>query len=160
VTKAGFGPEPTESGSSTWGAAFDLAERARLVREYPERLKDSGERRSFLTGAVRDAAGTLKPRHDLIPVHAIVALGHHMRRGAAKYADRNWEKGMPLSVFFNSAMNHMLKFVAGYDDEPHLDAAIWNLTCLAEGRTRIAEGIWDADLDDIPRTFAGKEPSF
>lgn len=122
-------------------------------------LKDSGERRSFPTGAVRDAANG-KARHDLIPVHALVLIGHQMRKGAEKYKERNWEMGMPLSVFFTSAENHMLKLIAGYDDEPHLAAALWNLACLAEGQERIKRGIWPAELDDLPKTYAGQEPGF
>lgn len=67
---------------------------------------------------------------------------------------------MPLSWFANSAMRHLLKFIAGYTDEPHLDAANWNLLCLAEGQRRIALGLWPAELDDLPKTYAGCEPGF
>lgn len=122
-------------------------------------LKDSGERRSFDTGAVRDTADE-KGRFDLIQVHGILLSALQLERGAKKYGVRNWEKGMPISVFVNSATRHLLKFVAGYDDEPHLDAAIWNLLCAAEGLNRIRHGIWKPELDDLPKTYAGKSPGF
>jgi hypothetical protein len=123
------------------------------------KLKDSGERREVSTGAVRDRA-VGKGRFDLLPVYGLLAAAKQMEEGALKYADRNWEKGMPLSWFADSAKRHLVKFIAGYDDEPHLDAAIWNLMCLAEGQERINQGLWPAELDDMPKTYAGKHPNF
>lgn len=122
-------------------------------------LKDSGTRRGFGTGAVRDAA-TGKGRFDLLPLFGLLAGALQMERGMEKYGARNWEKGMPLSIFADSAQRHLLKHIAGFDDEPHLDAAIWNLLCLAEGRERIKRGIWPANLDDLPKTYAGQSPDF
>ena len=59
--------------------------------------KDSGERRQFNTGAQRDVV-TDKGRYDLISPIMIERLAKLLQRGAEKYNDRNWEKGMPLSV--------------------------------------------------------------
>jgi hypothetical protein len=122
-------------------------------------LKDSGTRREFSTGAVRDAAEG-KGAFDLLPIYGILAGALQMERGAKKYAARNWEAGMPLSRFADSAMRHLAKLIAGFDDEPHLDAALWNLMCLAEGRERIKRGLWPAELDDLPKTYAGQQPGF
>ena len=122
-------------------------------------LKDSGSRREFGTGAVRDR-GTGKGAFQLLPTHGLLLAAQQMERGAAKYSARNWEKGMPLSEFFNSADRHMRKFISGYDDEPHLAAAIWNLLCLAEGQERVKQGLWPKEFDDIPTTYAGKDPGF
>lgn len=47
--------------------------------------------------------------------------------GAAKYADRNWEKGLPIGRFLDSALRHINNFQLGKDDEDHLAAAVWNL---------------------------------
>ena len=120
-------------------------------------LKDSGTRRGFASGAVRDGQ-TGKGRYELLPYWGVHAIARQMERGAAKYSARNWEKGMPLSVFLNSAHHHIFKLMAGFDDEPHLDAALWNLACLAEGRERIKRGIWPAEFDDLPKTYAGQSP--
>jgi len=122
-------------------------------------LKDSGERRAVSTGAVRDRAQG-KGRYDLIPFFGLYSLALQLERGGIKYADRNWEKGMPLSWFADAASRHLAKFIAGFDDEPHLDAAQWNLACLAEGRERIKRGLWPAELDDLPKTYAGQSPGF
>lgn len=123
------------------------------------KLKDSGARREFKTGAVRDRA-VGKGRWDLNPIYAELLIAQQMERGAAKYAARNWESGMPLSEFVNSARRHLAKLIAGFDDEPHLAAALWNLACLAEGQERIKRGLWPAELDDLPKTYAGQEPGF
>lgn len=136
---------------------------ARYVKDFEDGLhpplKDSGERRTFETGAQRDR-GTTKGRPDLRPVHALHALDVHMEKGAAKYEDRNWEKGMPLSEFYNSAMRHAEKFLAGYDDEDHLSAWLWNVACLIETKHRINAGLLPEALNDLPNTFEGREPSF
>lgn len=89
-------------------------------------LKDSGERRKFETGAVRDIVEG-KGRCDLLPACALLRLSKHYEAGAKKYADRNWEQGIPISVMIDSGMRHLLKYMDGQDDEDHLTAAAWNL---------------------------------
>lgn len=119
-------------------------------------LKDSGSRRKFGSGAVRDGA-KMKGRFDLLAVAGTIRHGLQMERGAAKYSARNWEKGIPLSVYFSSAMDHLFALIQGFDDEPHLDAALWNLSALAETQVRIKMGLLPAKLDDLPHTFKGKD---
>lgn len=89
-------------------------------------LLDSGDRREFESGAVRDME-VGKGRCDLLPACAILRLARHYEAGAIKYEDRNWEKGMPISVMMDSAMRHMLKYLNGDTDEDHLVAAAWNI---------------------------------
>ena len=93
-------------------------------------LKDSGERTSFESGAVRDMH-TGKGRFDLLPMCVLLRLAKHYEAGAIKYEERNWEKGIPCHSFADSAMRHLVKYMDGWDDEDHLIAAIWNLCCLA-----------------------------
>ena len=132
-------------------------------------LKDSGTRREFSTGAVRDVANG-KGRCDLLPlVHvsdmldsptllyisifmssgvtgnlrsairefcgergwdlptAMLEVSIHYEDGARKYAERNWEIGIPLHCFIDSAVRHYLKWRRGDTDEPHDRAVLWNL---------------------------------
>lgn len=91
-------------------------------------IKDSGDRREFESGAVRDMQ-TGKGRCDLLPAAALLRLAKHFEKGALKYGDRNWEKGIPLWSFIDSAMRHLLKYMDGQTDEDHLCAAAWNLLC-------------------------------
>lgn len=120
-------------------------------------LRDSGERRRFGSGAVRDKV-VGKGAFHLIPPFAIKAIADQMERGAAKYSARNWEKGMPLSTYLDSAIRHGLQVLAGFIDEPHADAFIWNVACFIETRERIRRGLLPRELDDLPRTYEGLDP--
>jgi hypothetical protein len=113
------------------------------------KLKDSGARREFGTGAVRDVAAE-KGRFDLLPWRAITLGALQMERGARKYAARNWERGIPLGEYKNSALRHLIKHWLGFTDEPHLDAFVWNCLCYAETAERIRLGILPKTLDNRP----------
>ena len=134
-------------------------------------LPDSGNRREFDSGAVRDIAHG-KGRCDLMPLgvigewigdhclcnineylytanleylrfalngfiqalgldtaSAVLEVAKHFEDGAVKYGDRNWEKGIPVHCYIDSAVRHYLKFHRGDKDEPHDRAFMWNLLC-------------------------------
>jgi hypothetical protein len=107
-------------------------------------VQDSEERREYNTGAVRDR-GTGKGRYDLLPPKAIHRLARHFENGAVKYGDRNWEKGIPISNYIDSAMRHIFKYLDGAQDEDHLIAGAWNLLCAAQTEVEHPE------LQDIPK---------
>lgn len=92
-------------------------------------LPDSGQREQFSTGAVREVQ-TGKGRYDLITPYGLQRLALHYERGAAKYADRNWEKGIPVSRCFSSAVRHLFQYLAGDRSEDHLAAAAWNIMAI------------------------------
>lgn len=95
--------------------------------KIPKReILDSGERREFETGSVRDVVEG-KGRCDLLPACALLRLAKHYEQGCKKYGDRNWEKGQPLSVMLDSGIRHLLKYMDGWTDEDHLCAAAWNI---------------------------------
>lgn len=141
------------------------------VNEKTKKILDSGERREFESGAVRDIQEG-KGRCDLIPLceassiftvrdgflnevgyfvengdidclysalewlfmkdeidpyNALLELAIHYEEGAKKYSERNWQKGIPLHCFIDSGVRHYLKYRAGWDDEPHFRAVIWNI---------------------------------
>ena len=89
-------------------------------------IKDSGERREFTTGAVRDIQEG-KGRMDLLPWAAIMEVSKHCEAGAIKYGEHNVDKGIPTHSLVDSALRHTAKYLEGWDDEPHLLAAAWNL---------------------------------
>ena len=156
-------------------------------------LPDSGERRQFDSGAVRDIAQG-KGRCDLMPLGvigvwmnhpclcrineylytgetvnlwyaltkfisereqniytALLEVAKHFEDGAVKYGDRNWEKGIPVHCYIDSAVRHYLKFQRGDADEPHDRAFMWNILC----------AIWTHEhhpkLIDIPAYKTTKE---
>ena len=106
-------------------------------------IKDSGSRRRFETGAVRDMAEG-KGRYDLLPWEAIHELALHCEEGALKYGERNCEKGIPIHSLIDSALRHLSKYMQGMKDEPHLRAAMWNIAFAIYMEQRHPE------LQDIP----------
>lgn len=89
-------------------------------------ILDSGMRREFATGAVRDVSDD-KGRMDLLPWAAIMEVSKHASNGARKYGEHNVDKGIPTHSLCDSAARHLAKHFEGWVDEPHLLAAAWNL---------------------------------
>jgi len=76
----------------------------------------------------------------------LLEVSKHYEEGAKKYAERNWEKGIPTHCYVDSAVRHLIKWADNWDDEPHDRAFVWNLLGL----------IWTVkhkpELDDLPYT--------
>jgi len=67
---------------------------------------------------------------DLIPPEAIWALAEVLTYGAAKYEDRNWEKGMAWSRPYAALMRHMLAWWGGEDKDPETRYShLWHALC-------------------------------
>ena len=162
----------TSSSISEYHPEFDWAQKhdPQGKLSSTSELKDSGARREFETGAVRDIVEG-KGRCDLMPLHevsiyldndqVIEAISRFMscgevsylyaalkcsidslfdnkfnqmlevakqyEAGAKKYGEHNWEKGIPLHSYIDSAVRHYLKCLRGDDDEPHDRAFVWNI---------------------------------
>lgn len=58
---------------------------------------------------------------------ATLEVAKQYEEGANKYAERNWEKGIPLHCYIDSGVRHYLKFRRGDNDEPHDRAFLWNM---------------------------------
>lgn len=147
-------------------------------------IKDSGNRRQFESGAVRDMQEG-KGRCDLMPLYVashllvesyydsdpilndiaafqktnhtdylfrslkefcriqyeksiptmLLEVARHFEEGAKKYGENNWQKGIPVNCYIDSAVRHYLKWKRGDQDEPHDRAFVWNLMCC----------IWEVD---------------
>lgn len=116
--------------------------------------------RHWNTGAKRDSDDG-KPRPDLLSPFASMRRGKVMELGAKKYGIRNWEKGMPLSVFLASAVRHLNQFMMGDTDEDHIAHCAFNLDAIMHGQEMIKRGIWPAEYGDLP-TYEprdGEEPN-
>lgn len=115
------------------------------------KVNDSGERRKTSTGAVRDRAQG-KGRFELISPIAMKRLAQHYENGARKYSSRNWEKGMPLSWFIDSAIRHLYSYLAGDRSEDHIISAAWNAFGFVHIEQLIRQGKLPKELDDIGAT--------
>lgn len=148
-------------------------------------IKDSGERREFSTGAVRDIQEG-KGRPTLMPlqvvakllekqtgdyifkaIHAFTQTGEtrhlyaallkfvvmayssepetmlleaaiHFEEGAKKYGENNWQLGIPVNCYLDSAIRHYLKWRRGDRDEPHDRAFAFNIMCC----------VWEVDYHE------------
>ena len=56
-------------------------------------------------------------------------LSMHFEEGAEKYGENNWQKGLPVKCYINSAVRHYLKFLREDSDERHDRAFCWNILC-------------------------------
>jgi 5'(3')-deoxyribonucleotidase len=112
-------------------------------------LKDSGDRTEFETGAKRDL-GSGKGRFDLISPIFLQRLADLYESGAIKYGDRNWEKGIPLNKYLDSAMRHINDYRLGKRDEDHLVQAAWNLIGAVHTLDLIEDGKLPKSLYNIP----------
>lgn len=157
------------------------------------KIKDSGDRTEFATGAVRDMREG-KGRCDLMPLEVashmfenngrddqvlalirmfqktgstyalytaldefkmcayddtktmLLEVAKHFEDGAKKYGESNWQKGIPVHCYIDSAVRHYLKWLRGDKDEPHDRAFVWNLMCC----------IWEVDYS--PRAEEESDP--
>jgi len=119
-----------------------------VSKGYTE-LKDSGVREDFSTGSVRDTREG-KGRYDLISPIFTERLAKHLELGAAKYNERNWEKGQEVSRCMDSCMRHLNKYLEGHRDEDHLAAAATNLMFIIHTEEMVKRGKLPHHLVDWP----------
>ena len=108
-------------------------------------IDDSGKRINYGEGAAIREPSDGKGRYDLITPFGLMRLAKWYELGSKKYADRNWEKGMPFSRYIDSAKRHIDKFVMGMEDEDHLSAAVWNLMAIMHHQE-----LEQLNFDDMP----------
>ena len=109
------------------------------------KINDGGERITYGENMAVREPSTGKGRYDLVSPFAMRRLAEWYELGARKYADRNWEKGIPFSRYIDSAKRHLDKFVMGMEDEDHLAAAAWNIFAIMHHQE-----LGQAELDDMP----------
>lgn len=100
-------------------------DKASEIEEAKERI-DKLKNRVFESGAQRDSSVD-KIRPDLISPKMLKALGRVLADGAKYYGARNWEKGMPLDVFKESAARHYVSWMNNEQDEDHAAKLIFNI---------------------------------
>lgn len=101
------------------------------LAKYQE-TKDIGCLYDALDLFVAEKTGNVINRETTIQNKAqiLLELAKHYENGANKYGENNWQKGMPLHVYYDSAIRHYLKHRIGMVDEPHDIAFVWNIFAL------------------------------
>lgn len=87
----------------------------------------------------------------------IERCGTWMAKGAIRYADRNWERGLPVSRYLSSLLRHLLKWERDEDDEDHAAAIQFNVMGILFTRDMVKKGVLPAELDDWPPKHWTKE---
>lgn len=59
-----------------------------------------------------------KPTTDLLPFDALLGVADVLRYGKAKYAARNWEKGMAWGRLLGAGLRHSFAWASGQDKDP------------------------------------------
>jgi hypothetical protein len=133
-----------------------------MTKPQQFQVKDSGARAEFAGGMVRDT-NEGKPRFDLLlPLGVpyrdqfLTRCAGHMANGAEKYDARNWEKGCDAAVlerYKESALRHLMAWVAGEVDEDHAAAVVFNLLAYETTAYKMElelEGTWSPWLSPAP----------
>lgn len=118
------------------------------------KINDGGDRISYGEGKAIREPSRGKGRYDLISPFGIDRIAKWYELGAQKYADRNWEKGMPFSRYVDSAKRHLNKYVMGMEDEDHLAAACWNIIAIMHHQE-----LGELEFDDMPHYLTKKDNS-
>ena len=129
----------------------------------PFAVKDSGERREYDSGMVRDTQDG-KPDYTLLPLEFLTRWAEHMTKGAVKYGRENWRLAnsqQELDRFKASAMRHMMQWLMGDRDEDHAAAVCFNIAAaefvlaqLEQQSLRINEAA-EAALDALRAKLSG-----
>ena len=93
-------------------------------------VKDSGERKEFSSGMVRDVTED-KTNWSLVADGPMLERwAEHMTKGASKYSARNWmmaRSNDERERFRESAFRHFMQWYAGEADEDHASAVFFNI---------------------------------
>lgn len=90
-----------------------------------------------ITSSTGAQKGSKLARYDLVPAAPLKHLAELYGRGAAKYAERNWEGGYDWSLSFAALNRHLWQFWSGEDTDdetgaPHLASVAWHAFALLE----------------------------
>ena len=93
-------------------------------------IKDSGERKQFASGMVRDTAADKTLFTLVLDGPMFMRWAIHLTKGALKYAKRNWMQANgteELERFRESAFRHFIQWYNGDVDEDHASAVFFNI---------------------------------
>lgn len=136
-----------------------------LITSYIEGYQDQ----DYLALAARDLMGAIHvgaSEHrawvgvrlpKLSPI-GLTRLAIVYEKGAQKYHDRNWEKGMPIGRILDSALRHLTQAREGLNDEDHLGHALWNVTAAMHIEEMIERGNLSEEFYDLPNYLPAESP--
>ena len=119
---------------------------ARIWRTFDTAVEHTGVDKSKVFDNIADFQDSGDTRNLELAIHhfvgyldyptAFLEVAKHFEEGAKKYGESNWQKGIPVRYYIDSALRHYIKWLRGDKDEPHDRAFVWNLLCC----------IWEVDF--------------
>ena len=109
-------------------------------------VKDSGERKTFSTGMMRD--GAVKPRYnDVLHGPMLKRWGAHLWKAKTKYPNPlpgvpNWTlagTAEELERAYESLFGHFLDYMEGKTDEDHAAAIFFNINLAEHVKLKLAD---------------------
>ena len=99
---------------SPWFRVHSVADYVDLILESEQTpvTKPEETRITSITGGQK---GSKQARFDLLPSEALWEIAELYGRGAAKYEDRNWERGYDFSLSYAALQRHANQFWQGID---------------------------------------------
>ena len=91
-------------------------------------LESIGKFAASESGAEREALGV--PYMKQLPLEVLAAGAAALEYGAQKYADRNWEKGLPWQQMIDSLKRHIDDFERGRDYDNGSDGSGMHHVCM------------------------------
>jgi hypothetical protein len=122
-------------------------------------IKDSGERKQFESGMVRDTEDAKVDYTLALDGPMFERYAAHLTKGAKKYDARNWMKASgeaELERFKRSALRHLLQWFRGDRDEDHA-AAVWFNVNGAEYVLEYLESVNVSEPSEPQRVESGPE---
>lgn len=117
------------------------------------KLPKTGEQKVWESGAGKeDSQG--RGRYDLVSTYGLRRLAKRYEDGAQKYAERNWEQGIPYMKLVDSMKRHLDQWIEHEDSEDHLAAvAFWAFALMHYEDLNMTE------IDDRPIYRTNPEPT-
>lgn len=85
----------------------------------------------------------------LVPAYCVARLAYLLHRGAERYGEDNWLKGMPTSRFYDSLFRHLIQWAEGDTTEDHLAAVIFNAMGIMWVEWQVSNGKMNKDFLDM-----------
>ena len=124
---------------------------------FPIGVEDNQEKTCSTCGVIY-ASGhkcdSVKLRMDLLSISALEGLADVLTYGAAKYNDRNWERGMNFSRVYAAVLRHLFAWWKGEDIDSesglsHVDHALCGVMILSHYSAN-SFGAWDDRPEILP----------
>ncbi len=95
--------------------------------------------------------GVKEQRLDLVPWDVVLQDSVLLSRGARKYGERNWERGIPVSLSWAAMMRHAIAWWLG--EEEDRETGMHHLLAVRFHAASILRSLRTSEkLDDRPRT--------